>query len=110
MKYAQIAISNTSERAIDVDMLDLPNWVEGRRITILAGMEEVAHKIPGKPWEIKIKRCTNCGKCCRNCEYLEDYPVDKKICGLAKKRGIPYHCLVGDGWLQECNITWRNLE
>lgn len=88
--------------------LDLPDWVMGRRLIILAGMEEVAHKMPRKSWQVKVNRCVNCGKCCKDCEYLESYPGNKKICRLAKGLGIPYHCLIGDGWPEECNITWRS--
>ena len=89
--------------------LDLPDWVEGRRLIILAGMEEVAHRMPGRTWKVKTERCVNCGKCCKDCEHLEFYPPDKYVCGLAKGMGIPYHCLVNDGWPEECNIAWQDL-
>ena len=45
--------------------LDLPDWVDdGSAIRIFKGIELVAKKFQGKPWEIKHVRCNLCGECC----------------------------------------------
>lgn len=46
--------------------LELPDWTEGRTISILAGMEMVAIKPPNLPIKVVTQRCTNCGKCCKS--------------------------------------------
>ena len=52
--------------------LELPDWVEERSINILAGIELVAKKYPGQPWQVKTSRCISCGKCCIRIEKYED--------------------------------------
>ena len=45
--------------------IDLPDWVEERRLVILAGIECVASKEPSENyWKIKETRCNQCGMCC----------------------------------------------
>ena len=88
--------------------LDLPDWVEGRSIHILAGIEEVAHKLSGESWQIKISRCSRCGKCCGNCKYLR-YDANEFRCSLGVK--MPYECCVSDGVLENsCTVKWQSLD
>jgi hypothetical protein len=83
-------------------ILDLPDWVQERHISIMAGMELVAYKPYQAPWMIKTVRCNNCGWCCENppkgavpvgpdgaCVYLEAFGI-KKECSLGLAR--PWHC------------------
>lgn len=86
--------------------LDLPDWVDGRHIHILAGIEECARYAPDKGWQVKKSRCVQCGKCCRDCEHLKAYPVGRFICELGTRR--PYDCCIGDGWENECAISWAS--
>lgn len=88
--------------------LDLPDWVEGRSIHILAGIEEAARKLPGKPWQVKTGRCSRCGKCCDDCPYLK-YDANEYRCSLGVK--MPYECCISDGVLEKnCAIKWQDLD
>lgn len=44
--------------------LEIPEWATERRITILAGVELVAQKLPWSDWKVKKVRCDKCGQCC----------------------------------------------
>ena len=87
--------------------LELPDWVEGKHIYIMAGIELAAYKHLNKPWKVKTGRCNMCGKCCMNfkrdrdtfprikdgkCEFLIPDGKDKKVCGLRFNR--PWVCSV----------------
>lgn len=84
--------------------LDLPDWVDERRVVILAGVEEVAHYEPTGGWKIKTGRCSRCGKCCGPCEYLNE-----NRCSLNAR--MPWECLTSDGvdTVKECTVTWRTV-
>ena len=87
--------------------LDLPEWVEERTIYVMAGVELVAYKLPQGKWQLKIGRCSICGKCCMNlkkhifplidgrCIYLQKEPGDnpRYECGLRIHR--PFACCIG---------------
>lgn len=100
--------------------LDLPDWVEERHIRIFAGIEEVAKKMQGKPWQVKVVRCNYCGRCCMNvpdnwvcgkdpetgnCQYLTK-EGSKYVCGI----GRPFFCCAGDPSPEEyCSIEWKEV-
>ena len=96
---------------------DLPDWVEGKRISILAGIEQVAEKIGDGPWRVKVARCSMCGRCCQDCSELEVREGYKqpngewaKMCKHNERR--PYSCCIGDGhgMVPECSIKWETIE
>lgn len=85
---------------------------EDRRISILAGVEEVARKMPGGPWQVKVGHCQFCGVCCGDCEHLvikEGYPGPDgwaRMCALGWDR--PTACTLGDDEGEEhCSIVWK---
>lgn len=95
-------------------VLDLPDWVQDRRISILAGMEQVAEKLPGQPWMMKVARCQLCGVCCADCEHLKEREGYRqgngewaRMCELNVRR--PYSCCIGDGHgvAEGCAIKWE---
>jgi len=97
-------------------VLDLPDWVEETRLSILAGIEHVARKRPGEPWEVKTARCSMCGACCKDCPDLEERQGYKqpngewaKMCKWNAAR--PYHCCIGDGLktTDKCTIRWGKV-
>lgn len=73
--------------------LELPDWVSERHLYILAGIELVAFKNVGENWQVKVGRCSLCGKCCARggvpCQHLEKVG-DEVRCGLGIKR--PLNC------------------
>jgi hypothetical protein len=96
--------------------IDLPDWIEGKELFIMAGMETVAHKHIGKEWMVKTSRCSSCGACCENlpikgvdgekgvCNYLVS--VDgKRICELGICR--PFFCCVVPCKLPECTQSYE---
>lgn len=83
--------------------LDLPDWVEGKHLYVMAGVELVAYKYLDQPWQMKTGRCNMCGKCCENLGEVSDMSKvvngtcinlkqdgDKKVCGLGIDR--PFSC------------------
>lgn len=111
--------------------LDLPDWVDERNIHIFAGIEEVARKHKDAPWEIKISRCSMCGRCCRKlprsfpfrkrsilfwrktriCKYLvKEVGRNKRwLCGLRGQR--PLGCGVGQPFtIPECTLKYEECE
>ena len=104
--------------------LELPDWVEPRRILILAGVELVASKLPDEEWKIKDNRCNRCGQCCKNlsdaggrggfpavkngiCKYLKLEPgtTDKYYCGIVTNK--PFSCVHDPVNDLNCNITYK---
>jgi len=101
--------------------LNLPDWADERGIHILAGIEEVARKVPPDyKWEMKTKRCEKCGICCElaphpdfqaetgGCKYLK-YSEGHKgyMCQLGVLR--PYICCVSLG-IEACKVRWKTLD
>lgn len=99
--------------------LELPDWVNKRRIRILAGIEEVAKRSDDDTWEIKVSRCIRYGKCCMNvpkdwsrgkqdgnCKHLQ-FEANEHLCDLGVNR--PFMCCVGDGWEKDCSIKWEKI-
>ena len=96
--------------------LELPEWAaslieDGRDVYLYAGIESVARKLYGKPWEIKVVRCALCGKCCVDCECLVEKPGYKQpngkwamMCNLGEAR--PHNCSKIDGPEEFCSIRW----
>lgn len=99
--------------------LKLPKWVEERHIRIFAGIEEVAKKLKGKRWQIKVSRCNMCGRCCMDvpdnwrhgkaengwCKNLIYYANEYR-CGVDR----PFFCCAGDHSDEEyCSIKWKEL-
>lgn len=75
-------------------VVDLPDWVfkEERGIYILAGIEQVAYKMPWEDdWHVKTSRCSKCGKCCKaiECEFLEN-----NLCSKGLER--PFICCIAE--------------
>ena len=88
--------------------MELPDWVEGKHIYIMAGIELVAYKYLNQPWKMKSSRCSMCGKCCEKngCKYLIN-DGDKKICSLGS--GRPFSCSVGITDLDNCTEKYDTL-
>lgn len=100
--------------------LELPEWAEERHIRIFAGIEEVAKKLHGKSWQIKVIRCDMCGKCCmdvpENWRFGRDeetgwcknliYYANEYRCGIDR----PFTCCAGDHSEEEyCCIEWQEI-
>lgn len=87
----------------------LPDWAVGRRVVVLAGMEEVAHKEPGGPLMVKVSRCSRCGLCCDGCEHLIDTPGEEtKMCDMGDQ--MPTACASSDGHgahVLSCTVKWK---
>ena len=97
--------------------LVLPDWVKGRRISVLAGVEQVAMKDRDGPWMIKAERCQLCGKCCGKCPDLEEREGYRQGNGEWAKmckhnEGRPYSCCVDDGsrTIEGCSIRWEEVK
>lgn len=55
-------------------VVEIPEWAEGARIVVLAGIESIAEYNPVVDpdyMKVKITRCARCGACCQDCEYLK---------------------------------------
>lgn len=101
--------------------LDLPEWVDSKNIHIFAGIEEVARKHKDAPWEIKVSRCSMCGRCCMTiygrhpfadtngrCRYLEKEigDNDRYLCGLKGFR--PHNCgIAAPSHIPECTVRYE---
>lgn len=103
--------------------LDLPDWVEERHIRIFAGIEEVAKKLQGQPWQVKRERCDYCGRCCMNLPDNWRHGVkmmdDKQVCKHLGKDGSKYVCTIDrpffccsgdDTTLDYCSVEWEKIE
>lgn len=66
--------------------LELPDWTEERAIYVMAGVELVAFREPGKEWQVKSGRCNMCGKCCMNLREGHPFPVINGRCVYLVKR------------------------
>lgn len=111
--------------------LDLPDWADdGQAIRIFAGIELVAKKFMGKPWEVKTVRCNMCGECCTisspgwkettvgvkkngRCVALIPKPDEpgKFLCRLGS--GRPFSCsayAAGPDDEDLCCIRWKIIE
>ncbi len=101
--------------------VEIPDWTEERTIYIMAGIELVAYREPGKKWKIKAGRCNLCGKCCMNLGKRHPFPVidgrciylirESKTtyeCGLRISR--PFGCCVGIPQnMPECTEIYKEL-
>ena len=75
--------------------IEIPDSVieEGRAIHIMAGMERIAYKLACEDnWRVKVSQCNACGKCCQECEYLED----GKCKLMTHRLGRPFLCCVSE--------------
>jgi hypothetical protein len=91
---------------------ELPDWVDGTNIRVFAGINMAARKLVGRPPETKVVQCGYCGKCCINCEYLEERHGYKQpngewawMCSLNEDR--PQSCANSDGFPEDCQIVWE---
>lgn len=100
--------------------VEIPDWVEERHIRIFAGIEEVAKKYHGQPWQVKVSRCNMCGTCCRNvpdnwrhgkdsktgwCANLVYYANEYR-CGIDR----PFTCCAGDFTGEDfCSVKWKEV-
>ena len=82
-----------------IDILNeliLPEWTQGRKIRIFAGIEAVA-KYEGGSWYIKGTRCNKCGECCKN--VPDKWPRGKNLetgdCLHLKYEATEYLCDLG---------------
>ena len=77
--------------------LELPDWVETQRISILAGKELVASKVPDSKWKIKTERCNHCGECCLDAgdRRLPWGLDDEGKCNALIKEGNKWLCGAG---------------
>lgn len=103
--------------------IDIPEWAQERIIYVIAGLELLASKEPGKPLMIKNKRCVRCGKCCMNvpknhtmginengdCAQLEyDKKIGKYTCGMKYYKPLP--CCIGHGNPSYCSATMEEAK
>ena len=99
--------------------LDLPDWIDERNLYIFAGIEPVARRLVSvRQWEVKVKRCSSCGKCCEN---LGKSPFgDVGRCQMLKTVGKggecimgvhrPHGCSVSQPYdIKECAIKWQPI-
>lgn len=96
----------------------IPEWAEGRRIYVYAGISLLAYKHPdGDKVYRKTGLCNQCGDCCRNIKGSWIYPVvdgtcihldQNNLCDLGVNR--PFAC----GWptwqkdIPHCTETFDN--
>lgn len=77
--------------------IEIPDWVkdEQRGIYIMAGSELVASKMPWEDfWKVKVSRCNMCGKCCKDCRYLnKDNMCNLKAFGQYSR---PFDCCIAE--------------
>ena len=115
--------------------IPLPEFVdlEQRDIHVVWGREVVARKLRGKPVEIKMIRCSLCGKCCMNLDpKVHFYPIkpdgtcihlkwetithkDGKVekgwfCRHPRGDAVPFSCCIGRGIEEECAIEFKAVE
>lgn len=106
---------------------EVPEWARERKLTILAGVESLATKMPWEDfWLIKNDRCAMCGQCCMmfkpdtmqtpygiddegKCKALIR-EGDKWECGARIRR--PYNCLADPSLdeVPECSITHHKVK
>ena len=99
-------------------MIELPSWTDERRIIVLAGVEEVAHRIQGI-WYIKTSHCQRCGECCKRVPKHWKHGVsDEGWCKYLKYDGrlyycdgdFPFGCLAGDDSGKDyCSVKWEKV-
>jgi len=106
--------------------------LDRRHIRVFGGIEEIAKKYKGEPWQIKVGRCQMCGTCCTEvadtwkwgknpetgaCLQLierEGMPGPSPngwamLCRLAL--GRPFSCSAGDNAGQDhCSVVWETLD
>lgn len=80
-------------------VFEIPKWAHERRLTLLAGVELLATKVPWDSfWEVKKERCNRCGQCCMthppNSERATPYGTDDegKCKALFLDQGDIYTC------------------
>jgi len=66
--------------------LELPDWADERTIYVMAGIELIAYRFPGKTWQVKSSRCNMCGKCCMKLGERHPFPVINGRCVYLVKR------------------------
>lgn len=107
---------------IEVELPSFPEWDNERCIYILAGIELVAYKYPGRNWMVKIVRCNMCGECCMDlgnnqpfplvttdgvCDHLEKEPGDNKRWRCALSLNRPFGCCIAEPSGKDyCCIEW----
>jgi hypothetical protein len=92
--------------------IELPEWVDEKaRVFLVGGNEVIARKRGEGPWEVKTRRCDQCGLCCRNaaaewpwkdakrdCSYLElGHVMDGKEIWRCAHPEQPWSCVRGSG-------------
>ena len=107
--------------------LEIPDWCNGRHLTIIAGTELAAYKnAQDTQWQVKTDRCNRCGKCCRDlakgqvplngngdCVHLIPDGV-LWVCTLGALR--PWPCIEGDPvrgqWKESgfCSVKYKAAE
>jgi len=98
--------------------LKVPDWVEERNLYLFAGIETVARRLAcNRFWEVKIDRCSSCGKCCEN---VNSPFGDVGRCSMLKQVGKETECIMGvhrpHGCgvtepynVKECTVTWQPI-
>lgn len=102
-----------------LDLPDLPERYERSNIYLFAGLVPIARRLVGKEWEVKVKDCSRCGKCCERmtnedhpiggpdgCRFLRRSPGEQ-MCGLEIYR--PHGCAIANGervGVDDCSVEW----
>ena len=106
--------------------IEVDDKYEGRNLYIFAGVEPVAKKLVRDGyWQVKIKECIRCGKCCERikedhalkgtkdgCKYLL-YSGKESLCGLGYPQvGLwrPHGCSIADNTIPECSVEWMKVK
>lgn len=101
---------------IDLEIPDFPDQ-EKRTIFLFAGINCIARKPAGQPWQIKTGHCTMCGKCCSSFKKDKHVPpvVNGKCmhlqtkgrhvrCGLGIYR--PFACGIAEMPIEGCTVKF----
>jgi len=84
--------------------LEVPDWVEGKHLYLMAGIELVAYKYLKQPWKIKTSRCNMCGKCCMNFKN-DSKEIKNGRCIYLKQNGKKYVCSLGVSRPWRCSVA-----
>ena len=94
--------------------IEIPDWAKTRAIRIMAGIEQVAYKLPWEEnWKIKVSRCSGCGACCRklNCDKLIKEPGDNELYRCKDGTERPFLCCVSEPTtIDKCTSKYKEVK